>query len=130
MKGIQSFLEFINKNWTTIVVCLGLLIGIVKKVQDFFSKTDEERIEIVKKEIQQTMLKMISDAEANYADWNKAGEIKRSQVIKEIYERYPILSKAINQEEMVAWIDSEIDNSLKTLREIIKINSAEKTEQK
>lgn len=130
MKGIQSFLEFINKNWTTIAVCLGLLIGIVKKVQDFFSKTDEERIEIVKKEIQQTMLKMISDAEANYADWNKAGEIKRSQVIKEIYERYPILSKAINQEEMVAWIDSEIDNSLKTLREIIKINSAEKTEQK
>ena len=130
MKGIQSFLEFINKNWTTIAVCLGLLIGIVKKVQDFFSKTDEERIEIVKKEIQQTMLKMISDAEANYADWNKAGEIKRSQVIKEIYERYPILSKAINQEEMVAWIDREIDNSLKTLREIIKINSAEKTEQK
>lgn len=130
MKGIQSFLEFINKNWTTIAVCLGLLIGIVKKVQDFFSKTDEERIEIVKKEIQQTMLKMISDAEANYADWNKAGEIKRSQVIKEIYERYPILSKAINQEEMVAWIDSEIDNSLKTLREIIKVNSAEKTEQK
>lgn len=130
MKGIQSFLEFINNNWTTIAVCLGLLIGVIKKVQDFFSKTDEERIEIVKKEIQQTMLKMISDAEANYADWNKAGEIKRSQVIKEIYERYPILSKAINQEEMVAWIDSEIDNSLKTLREIIKINSAEKTEQK
>lgn len=130
MKGIQSFLEFINNNWTTIAVCLGLLIGVIKKVQDFFSKTDEERIEIVKKEIQQTMLKMISDAEANYADWNKAGEIKRSQVIKEIYERYPILSKAINQEEMVAWIDREIDNSLKTLREIIKINSAEKTEQK
>ena len=69
------------------------------------------------------MLKMISDAEANYADWNKAGEIKRSQVIKEIYERYPILSKAINQEEMIAWIDNEIDNSLKTLREIIKVNS-------
>lgn len=130
MKGIQSFLEFIYNNYVSIAVCLGLIVGIVKKVQDFFSKTDEERIEIVKKEIQQTMLKMISDAEANYADWNKAGEIKRSQVIKEIYERYPILSKAINQEEMVAWIDSEIDNSLKTLREIIKVNSAEKTEQK
>lgn len=123
MKGIQSFLELINNNWTSILVCIGLVIGIIKKVVDFFSKTDEERIEIVKKEIQQTMLKMISDAEANYADWNKAGEIKRSQVIKEIYERYPILSKAINQEEMIAWIDNEIDNSLKTLREIIKVNS-------
>ena len=35
---------------------------------------------------------------------------------------YPVLSKAINQEELIAWIDSEIDNSLKTLRDVIEIN--------
>lgn len=125
LNGINKFLMLINDNWTTIAVCLGLLIGVIKKVQSFIEKTDEEKIEIVKKEIQQTMLKMISDAEENYAEWNKAGSIKRSQVIREIYERYPILSKAIDQTEMVAWIDVEIDNSLKTLREIIKNNKQE-----
>ena len=40
MKGIQSFLELINNNWTSILVCIGLVIGIIKKVVDFFSKTN------------------------------------------------------------------------------------------
>lgn len=125
LNGINRFLMLINDNWTTIAVMLGLLFGIYKKVQSFISKSDDEKIEIVKKEIQETMLKMISDAEQNYADWNKAGSIKRSQVIREIYERYPILSKAIDQEAMIAWIDKEIDNSLKTLREIVQANKTE-----
>jgi len=125
LNGINRFLMLINDNWTTIAVMLGLLFGIYKKVQSFISKSDDEKIEVVKKEIQETMLKMISDAEQNYADWNKAGSIKRSQVIREIYERYPILSKAIDQEAVIAWIDKEIDNSLKTLREIVQANKPE-----
>ena len=69
------------------------------------------------------MLKMITTAEQDYETWNEAGSIKRSQVIKEVYEKYPILSKAINQEEMIAWIDEQINNSLKTLRKIVKQNN-------
>ena len=62
---------------------------------------------------------MISDAECDYDEWNKAGEIKRSQVIKKIYEMYPILSKVVNQEELTKWIDAEIDDSLETLNDIV-----------
>jgi hypothetical protein len=51
------------------------------------------------------MLKMITTAEEDFKEWNEAGSIKRSQVIKEVYEKYPILSKAVNQEQMIAWID-------------------------
>ena len=85
-------------------------------------KTDEEKMEIAKKQIQQTMLKMITEAEINYDQWNEAGSIKRSQVIEDIYTKYPILSKVADQENVIAWIDDEINNSLKTLREIVKSN--------
>lgn len=97
----------------------------MKKTIDFFSKSTDEQIEIAKAQIQQTMLKLITSAEIDFDEWNDAGSIKRSQVIEEIFEKYPILSKATSQEEIIEWIDTEINNSLKTLRAIIKANSDE-----
>lgn len=123
LHGIQNFLQLINDNWTTIIVIIGLLVGLFKKIQGYLSKSDEEKIAIAKTQIKETMLKMITTAEQDYEAWNEAGSIKRSQVIKEVYEKYPILSKAINQEEMIAWIDEQINNSLKTLRKIVKQNN-------
>ena len=122
LDGIQNFLGFINDNWTSIVVIIGLCVSIAKKAKDFISKSDEEKIAIAKAHVHETILRMITEAEMSYDQWNKAGEIKRSQVIEEIFMMYPVLSKAINQEELIAWIDSEIDNSLKTLRDVIEIN--------
>lgn len=123
LHGIQNFLQLVNDNWTTIIVIIGLLVGLFKKIQKYLSKSDEEKIAIAKAQIKETMLKMITTAEQDYEAWNEAGSIKRSQVIKEVYEKYPILSKAINQEEMIAWIDEQINNSLKTLRKIVKQNN-------
>lgn len=122
LTGIQNFLEIVNNNWTTIMVIIGLIIAISKKAKNYFSKSDEEKIAIAKKQIQETMLRMITEAEISYEEWNKAGSIKRSQVIEEIFTNYPVLSKVVNQEELIKWIDSEINNSLKTLREIVKEN--------
>ena len=122
LTGIQNFLQIINDNWTTIIVIIGLVIAIIKKAKDYFSKSDEEKIEIAKKQIQETILKMISDAEVDYEEWNKAGSIKRSQVINEIFEKYPVLSKITDQEHIIKWIDETIDDSLKTLREIVSNN--------
>ena len=51
--------------------------------------------------------------------WNKAGKIKRSEVITQIYDKYPVLKEVLNQEELVAYIDAEIDNALKNLEEVI-----------
>lgn len=122
LTGIQNFLQIINDNWTTIIVIIGLIVAIVKKVKDYFSKSDKEKIEIAKKQISEIILKKISDAEKDYEEWNKAGSIKRSQVIGQIYRDYPILEKVMSQDELIAWIDTEIDNALPTLREIWKQN--------
>lgn len=121
--GIQNFLQFINDNWTVIIVIIGLAISIAKKTKDFFSKSDEEKIAIAKKQIQETMLKLITDAEVDYKEWTKAGNIKRSQVIEQIFEMYPILSTVTNQEEIISWIDNIIDESLVTMREIFANNT-------
>lgn len=118
LTGIQNVLEYINNNWTAIVIILGLATAVAKKAKDFFSKSDEEKIAIAKKQISETMLKLITDAETDYLEWVDAGAIKRSQVIEYVFAKYPILSKVTNQDELIAWIDEVIDESLKTMREI------------
>lgn len=125
LNGIQNFLSIINNNWTTIIVIIGLIIAIVKKAKDYLSKSDEEKIAIAKAQISETMLKLITDAEIDYEDWNKAGSIKRSQVIKEIFNEYPILSKVANQDEIITYIDYMIDSSLRKLRKTIDENKIE-----
>lgn len=124
LTGLQNFLNIINDNWTTILVCAGLIVGIVKKTQDYLSKSDDEKIEIAKAQIKQVILKKISDAEVDYEEWNKAGSIKRSQVIAEIYKEYPILSKVVDRTELTKYIDDAIDDALVELRKVIDSNKA------
>ena len=119
LNGIKNFLEFVNQNWMNLVIIAGLLIGLYQKISTYLKKSNEEKVEIAKHQIREIMLKMISDAECDYDEWNKSGAIKRSQVIKKIYEMYPILSKVVNQEELTEWIDAEIDDSLETLNGIV-----------
>ena len=119
LNGIKNFLEFVDANWMNLVIIAGLLIGLYQKISTYLKKSNEEKVEIAKHQIREIMLKMISDAECDYDEWNKAGEIKRSQVIKKIYEMYPILSRVVNQEELTEWIDAEIDDSLETLNDIV-----------
>lgn len=125
LNGIKNFLEFLNDNWTVIAVILGLVVALIKKVKMFIGKTDEEKIQIAKKQIREIMLKMVSEAEMDFADWNKAGAIKRSKVISQIYEMYPILSKAIDQRDLIEWLDMEINTSLQELKDIIDVNNNE-----
>ena len=82
-------------------------------------KTKEEKIAIAKRQIHEIALSLVTKAETDYTDWNKAGKIKRSEVITQIYDKYPVLKEVLNQEELVAYIDAEIDNALKNLEEVI-----------
>lgn len=127
MKGLENFLRFINEHYVEILVYIGLIIGIIQKVKAFLGKSDEEKIEIAKKQIRETMLRMITQAEIDFDQWNEAGAVKRAQTIQTIYEKYPVLSRAVNQEEIIAFIDEQINESLKTLRKIVKENNKPET---
>lgn len=126
LDGIKNFLYFLNDNWTSILVIVVLLGSIVKKTVDFMKKSKEEKIAIAKEQIRQTALKLVTNAECDYLEWNKAGSIKRSQVIDEIFEKYPILSKVTNQEELVNWIDEVINEALDTMRDVFAEQNTDK----
>ena len=125
MTAIENFLGYLSENWVMILVLIGAAFSIGKMISRYLSLSNEEKVEVAKKLIKEAMLKMITEAEIDFEEWNKSGSIKRSKVIADIYEKYPILSKAASQEEVIAFIDSEINNSLKTLREVLKENKKE-----
>lgn len=124
LDGIKNFLEFVNSNWTTIIIIMGLCIVIARKAKNYFSKSTDEKIEIAKCQIREIMLKLITDAELDYEEWDKAGSIKRAQVIQEIYAQYPILSSIVDQQAVLAWIDDVIDDALKTMRDVFEQNKS------
>lgn len=123
LSGIENFLRFVNDNWTSIMVVIGLAMTAFFNVSSYLKKSTEEKINIAKSHIKETMLKFITEAELNFDEWNQAGSIKRASVIKEIFTEYPILNKVTNQEELIKWIDENIDKSLVTLRDVIEKNN-------
>lgn len=127
LDGITKFLTFVNDNWVYITTIIGLAIAVGNKVRDYLNKSQEEKIEIAKAQINEVMLMLVTEAECDWREWQKCGEVKRSQVIDQVFAMYPILSKVTNQEEIIAWIDESIDEALKTMRKIFEENK-EKSE--
>lgn len=124
LNGIKNFLMMINDNWPTIVVVIGLCIMIYRKIKDFVYLSEDEKIKSAKEQLSSVVLSLVSSAEIQYKDYQKAGEIKRSQVIDEIFKKYPVLSKVTDQEELLQYIDNLIDEALKTVREIVRTEDA------
>lgn len=125
LNGIYNFLNFLSEHWTMICAIFVLIVAIGKKAMNFFGKTQEEQLAIAKAQIKEIMLMLVTRAEVSYSEWIKAGEIKRSEVIDEVFAMFPILSKVTNQAEIIAFIDAAIDEALKTMRKIFEENSAE-----
>lgn len=118
-------MQFINDNWTAIIVIASLIFALYQKIKGLFKKDKDVRFDVAKAQIKETMLKLITDAEMDYNEMAKAGSVKRSQVIRKIFEEYPILSKVTDQEAVVKFIDETINESLKTLRKIVAENKVE-----
>lgn len=122
LDGIKNFLMFVNEHWTEIVVIAGLGLAIWKKAEAYLKKTDEEKIQIAKDQLKETILKFVTQAEEDYDDWVKAGAVKRAQVIDVIFQKYPILNRVTDQESLIKEIDGLIDTALDELREILSKN--------
>jgi hypothetical protein len=129
LNGLYNLLSFIEENWGMIAAIIVMVVSISKKIVAFMAKSREEKIEIAKTQISQTMLKWVTIAECDWLEWQQAGEIKRSQVIDMIFEKYPILSQVANQQEIIAWLDDMIDEALKTMRKIFEENANHKAEE-
>lgn len=123
MNAINNLLRFLQENWTAIVILFAAAVALGQRIRSINGKSKEEKIDAAKQQVAQVVLKLVTDAEVNYEKWNEAGSIKRSQVIQEIYARYPVLATIADQDAVVAWIDALINDSLKTLREVFEKNA-------
>lgn len=130
LNGLYNFLNYIETNWGMIAAIIVIIISIYKKAKSFFNKSYEEQLDIAKAQISETMLKWVTEAEKDYRLWISAGAIKRSQVIDQIFDKYPILSKVTDQEELIAWLDKTIDEALKTMRKIFEENAGREVSEK
>lgn len=61
--GLKNFLDLINQNWTLITVIIGLGILVFKKLKNYLSLSEQEKINLALKQIRITALKMVTDAE-------------------------------------------------------------------
>lgn len=116
---IKDVLEAANNYWTLVVVIIGLSIALYEKIKKYLQTSKEEKIEMAKTALKENLLKYMADAEIEWSDYEKSGEIKRAQVISKIYEDYPILKEYLNQEELIKYIDSEIDKLKVTVDKVI-----------
>lgn len=123
LKSIYNLLTFVEQNWTLIAAIITICAAIYKKIESYLSKTQEERLEIAKAQIKETMLKWVTLAECDWKEWQKSGGIKRSQVIDQIFTQYPILSTVTDQTEIIVWIDNTINDALDEMRKIFEENT-------
>lgn len=123
LTGINNVLMLINDHWTEITILIGMALLLYNKIRSYLAKSKEEKMEIALKQAREIILDRVTAAEIDYANWKKAGAIKRAQVLDEIFAAYPILGKITNQEEVIKKLDEYIDEALETLREVIETNT-------
>lgn len=121
--GLKNFLDLINQNWTLITVIIGLGILVFKKLKNYLSLSEQEKINLALKQIRITALKMVTDAEEEYDKWVKAGTIKRAEVIDVIFEKYPVLNKVTDRDSLIKTLDDIIDEALVEMRKVIEENT-------
>lgn len=123
LQGVYNFINFIINNWTMISTIIVGIAYIYMKLKKIFVMSKDEQLEIIKTQINEIILRLVTEAECDYAEWIKCGEIKRAQVIAEIFAMYPSLSKLGDQAKIIEWLDETIDNALKTMRKIFETNT-------
>ena len=126
MEGIKNTLIIIEENWTNILIVLSCLFAIYRKVKKYVNMNNEEKDkekEEIKEEtlkiVKTVLLKLMSEAEIEWNDFEKSGSIKRSQVIKELYNEFPILKEFTDQDKLLEIIDNMINEEKSKMDEVI-----------
>ena len=120
MKSIELFINFVIQNWTFIITLLACLYLAFIKIKKWNSLSEEEKINTALTILRQQMLTYVAEAEKSFG--TGTGTLKRSQVIKKVYEDYPILNNVIEQDKLIKVLDEYIDESLVELRKLLENN--------
>lgn len=120
MTSITNLLKFLEENWSQIIIILALAFTVYKKWQSFSKMSEKEKVDTAILIVSEIILEKLAKAEEDWINYKKTGTIKRSKVINEIYEQYPVLKTYADQEYIINKIDEFIDEGLKNLEKTIK----------
>ena len=140
MKSIIELLKWIQDNWASIATIIILAFGIYARAKklwnDWQTKTEEEKqaefdkaVQTAKAALSDYILILVSKAELDWqSEDGKLGQIKKAQVIEQIYAKYPVLEQVTDKAELAKYIDFLIAEALKTVRKELR-PVAESTEE-
>lgn len=125
MAGIVNILDTINNYWTYALIIVGIVIYMANYYKKYQAMTEEEQLDERKRlvdlalsKVKEILPSLVALAEEDWNHLEKSGIIKRSQVVNNIYEQYPILKEYTNQAWLTKKIDEYIDAALKDIRDI------------
>jgi DNA-binding transcriptional regulator YdaS (Cro superfamily) len=112
MQGLINLFRFIGNNWPILIILAGIIIVAVNKIVDFMKSSNEEKIATILALVAQVMKEKVAKAEIDWSDYKKTGQIKKSQVISEIYDQFPELATLISSDELEEKLSELIDDAL------------------
>ena len=118
MKGIAQLLNFLNENWSFIIIIIGGVLLLYKKIVSHAKLSNDEKINAALCAIKNTIIGKMMEAQIDWYGIKDAGSVKRAEVISKIYEEYPVLKNYVNQEELIKKIDEIIDEALDEVKKI------------
>lgn len=122
IQNVKEFFKMIADNW---ILCIGIVIlvySIFDIIRNLIKYNDIKKIQNTIHKISGVIAEYVYEAEIKYIKKHiiHAGVVKRAEVISKIYEKYPELSKYINQELIIEKIDELINKVLDEIQQIEK----------
>lgn len=119
MTGFNNFIHLIQSQWTNIVVVIAIIATVVKTALSYSNMTEEQRVQSALKVVKEELMRLMCQAEIQWKDYKKSGDLKRSQVIKDIYNQFPFLSKYMDQDKLVKTIYEMIDKQMDNMDNLL-----------
>ena len=119
MTGFNNFIHLIQSQWTNIVVVIAIIATVVKTALSYSTMTEEQRVQSALKVVKEELMRLMCQAEIQWKDYKKSGDLKRSQVIKDIYNQFPFLSKYMDQDKLVKTIYEMIDKQMDNMDNLL-----------
>ena len=118
---LKSILEIANAYDVAvvlIVLVLAILAGI-REYKKYMNMSKEDRLKAILSIVKKEVLELMCSAEEIYSEYDKSGKLKESNVISEIYEKFPVLSEFKNQDEIIDIITGFIKDEMETMNKIV-----------
>lgn len=119
MAGFNNFIHLIQNQWTNIVVVIAIIATVIRTTLNYSALSQEQRVQSALKVINEELMKLMCQAEIQWKDYKKSGDLKRSQVIKDIYNQFPFLSKYMDQDALVKKIYEMIDKQMDNMNNLL-----------